>query len=67
MTDLTGRAARAPGRPRSAEADRAILEAALDAFVENGYEGMSVEAVAERAGGGKTTIYRRWPSRCSPG
>ena len=49
MTDLTGRAARAPGRPRSAEADRAILEAALDAFVENGYEGMSVEARLWRA------------------
>jgi AcrR family transcriptional regulator len=52
-----------PGRPRSAEADRAILESALDAFVENGFEGMSVEAVAERAGVGKTTIYRRWSSK----
>ena len=63
MTDARVTAARAPGRPRSAEADRAILDAALDAFIEHGYEGMSVEAVAERAGVGKTTIYRRWPSK----
>lgn len=54
---------RVPGRPRSARAHRAILDAALDSFIENGYEGMSIESVAERAGVGKTTIYRRWPSK----
>ena len=54
---------RPPGRPRSPEADRAILDAAIDLFVEEGYEGMSMEGVAARAGVGKTTIYRRWESK----
>ncbi|MGH2662734.1 MAG: TetR/AcrR family transcriptional regulator [Actinomycetota bacterium] len=54
---------RPPGRPRSAEAHRAILDAAIDLFVEEGFEGMSIEAVAARAGVGKTTIYRRWTSK----
>lgn len=54
---------RPPGRPRSAEADEAILGAALAAFLEVGYQGMSIEDVATRAGVGKTTIYRRWPGK----
>jgi AcrR family transcriptional regulator len=55
--------ARRPGRPRSAEADEAILGAALELFAELGYEGLSVEAVAARAGVSKATIYRRYPSK----
>ena len=54
---------RRAGRPRSAEADTAILAATVDLFVELGFDGMSVEAVAVRAGVGKTTIYRRWPTK----
>jgi AcrR family transcriptional regulator len=54
---------RAPGRPRSLEADRSILSAALDRFIEDGYQGMSIEHVAAQAGVGKATIYRRWPSK----
>jgi AcrR family transcriptional regulator len=42
---------------------QAILDAAVALFVEAGFEGMSVEAVAARAGTGKATIYRRWPSK----
>lgn len=59
----TGAAARGPGRPRSEEAHRAILTAALDLFVGEGFEGMSMEGIAARAGVGKTTIYRRWASK----
>lgn len=51
------------GRPRSARANRAILAATLQALIEDGYEGMSIEGVAARAGVGKTTIYRRWPGK----
>jgi len=51
------------GRPRSEEADRAILAAAADLLAERGLTGMSIEEVAARAGVGKATIYRRWTSR----
>ena len=55
--------ARAAGRPRSAEADLSILEAATVILAERGLAGMSMEEVAARAGVGKATVYRRWPSR----
>jgi AcrR family transcriptional regulator len=51
------------GRPRSAEADRAILAATVDLLAERGLAAMSIEEVAARAGVGKATIYRRWPSK----
>jgi AcrR family transcriptional regulator len=51
------------GRPRSEQADRAILQAATELLAERGLAGMSIEEVASRAGVGKTTIYRRWTSR----
>ncbi|HEY3648829.1 MAG TPA: TetR/AcrR family transcriptional regulator [Streptosporangiaceae bacterium] len=51
------------GRPRSQEADRAILTATVDLLAERGLAAMSIEEVAARAGVGKTTIYRRWPSK----
>ena len=54
---------RGAGRPRSAEADVAILEAASAILAERGLAGMSMEEVAARAGVGKATVYRRWPSR----
>ncbi|GAA0592221.1 TetR/AcrR family transcriptional regulator [Actinomadura livida] len=55
---------RAPGRPRSERADKAILDATLDLLArESGVAGVSMEAVAARAGVGKSTIYRRWPSK----
>jgi AcrR family transcriptional regulator len=52
----------AAGRPRDENATRRIRAAALALGTESGFEGLSVEAVAARAGVGKTTIYRRWPS-----
>jgi AcrR family transcriptional regulator len=57
------RVRRPPGRPRSAEADAAILDAAIELFADEGYEGFTVEAVATRAGVGKATVYRRYPGK----
>ena len=54
---------RRPGRPRSEQAEQAIIEATLDLFAEKGFEGVCVEVVAARAGVGKATIYRRWPNK----
>jgi AcrR family transcriptional regulator len=54
---------RAVGRPRDARADAAILDAALDLIAEHGVEALRVDDVAERAGVGKATIYRRYRSR----
>jgi AcrR family transcriptional regulator len=55
---------KAPGRPRSARADEAIIDAVLDLFAEgHSADAISIEAVAARAGVGKATIYRRWPNK----
>lgn len=51
------------GRPRSLVARRAILDAAFTVLVERGYAGMAIEAVADAAGVGKTTIYRSWAGK----
>ena len=56
-------APRAPGRPRSPEADEAILAAAVELLGERGYERTSMEEVARRAGVSKATVYRRWPGK----
>jgi AcrR family transcriptional regulator len=56
-------ASRPPGRPRSAEADEAILDAALEEYAAHGYDRLTTEAVAMRAGVGKATIYRRYGSK----
>jgi AcrR family transcriptional regulator len=41
----------------------AITEAVLDELAEHGYGRLSMEAVAKRAGVGKSALYRRWPSK----
>ena len=55
-------AARPPGRPRSAEADEAILGAAVELLIERGVDQVSVEQVARRAGVTRATVYRRFPN-----
>ncbi|MGC0414732.1 TetR/AcrR family transcriptional regulator [Embleya sp. AB8] len=52
------------GRPRSEEAERAILDATLRLLGRyRSIAAISVEAVAQEAGVGKATIYRRWPGK----
>jgi AcrR family transcriptional regulator len=51
------------GRPRDERADRAILTAAIALVRDVGYDALTMEGIAERAGVGKATLYRRWPSK----
>ena len=53
----------ARGRPRSAESTEAILDTAADLLDEVGYERLTMQDVAERAGVSMATIYRRWPTK----
>lgn len=53
------------GRRRSERSHRAIITATQDLLVERGYPALTIEAVAARAGVGKQTIYRWWPSRAA--
>lgn len=62
-TGDTAGAPRGPGRPRDARHDQAILDATLAILLEQGYRGVTIEGVAARAGVGRPTIYRRWPSK----
>jgi AcrR family transcriptional regulator len=55
--------ARGRGRPRSEQADQAILAATLRMVATHGVGGTTIEGVAAEAGVGKTTIYRRWESK----
>lgn len=57
-------AARRPGRPRSEHVEDAILDAVTGLLGEEvSYDGLSMEAIAARAGVGKAAIYRRWPNK----
>jgi AcrR family transcriptional regulator len=51
------------GRPRSEKARLAILEAGAELLLARGLSAVSMDAVAERAGVSKATIYRWWPTK----
>jgi AcrR family transcriptional regulator len=51
------------GARRSPQAEEAILDAARALLAERGYSGFSIDEVARRAGAGKPTIYRWWPTK----
>lgn len=51
------------GRPRDPAADPAILRATLELLTEVGVDGAKTNAIANRSGCSKSTIYRRWPTR----
>jgi AcrR family transcriptional regulator len=51
------------GRPRDPEVDKAIMVATLDGLVHDGFAHLTMEGVADRAGVGKASLYRRWPNK----
>ena len=63
MSALAIPAPRQTGRPRSRRTEEAILKAARELLAESGPAAITIEGVAARAGVGKASIYRRWPSR----
>jgi AcrR family transcriptional regulator len=64
MTDkTTATAPRTMGRPRDERADQAILDATIKLMAEAGARDLRVDDVADRAGVGKATIYRRYRSK----
>ena len=50
-------------RTRSPQVHRRIVEAALELMAERGLDGASMDAIAERAGVSKMTIYGHWPDK----
>lgn len=56
---------RGPGRPRDEDARRRILRAALDLMNETAFAQVTAEAIAERAGTAKATVYRWWPNKAA--
>lgn len=54
---------RGRGRPRNPETDQRITAAAAELMLLRGFEKMTVDDVAAKAGVGKATVYRRWPSK----
>jgi AcrR family transcriptional regulator len=58
---------RVPGRPRSERARHAILSSTLEFLErkENGFADLTIEYVAAKAGVGKATVYRWWPTKAA--
>ena len=55
--------ARPPGRPLNLAIDEELLRTTQDLLIEEGFERLTMDAVARRCGASKATIYRRWSSK----
>lgn len=54
-----------PGRPRSEETKKNILSAAYQMLIECGFQTVTVEGIAKRAGVSKATIYKWWSNKAA--
>ncbi|MEU5639087.1 TetR/AcrR family transcriptional regulator [Streptomyces milbemycinicus] len=59
----TGAGTPARGRPRSEQARRAVLAAALELCHRDGFQPLTIKGIAEAAGVGRQTVYRWWPTK----
>ena len=55
------------GRPRSETSKKSILNAVNRLLLHSSVKALSIEAIAKKAGVGKTTIYRWWPNKVAVG
>ncbi|MHA7963841.1 TetR/AcrR family transcriptional regulator [Paenibacillus sp. CAU 1782] len=53
------------GRPRSLKTKENILSASYELLLESGFENVTIEKIAERAGVGKASIYKWWPNKAA--
>ena len=53
------------GRPRNLEAQKSILSASYDLLLENGFQAVTVDKIAEYAQVSKATIYKWWPNKAA--
>lgn len=53
------------GRPRSEKTKNAILTAAYELLLENGFGAVTIEKISERAGVSKATIYKWWANKAA--
>ena len=65
IASVTEAGTKAHGRPRDAAARARILHAALALLEESGFANMTSDAIAERAGASKATVYRWWPNKAA--
>ncbi|OAS16737.1 TetR/AcrR family transcriptional regulator [Paenibacillus oryzisoli] len=53
------------GRPRNIESHKSILSASYELLLENGFQAVTVDKIAERAQVSKATIYKWWPNKAA--
>jgi len=64
-TTIDAEECRKPGRPRDEGVREKILNSAIELMEETGYAKLTCDAIAQRAGAGKATIYRWWPNKAA--
>lgn len=51
------------GRPRDPDLEQRVQDAVIEIYCEVGWPGLTFDAVARRAGAGKSALYLRWPTK----